>query len=350
MKSSLLLPSILGCLGVGLWLTAPSDEKPEQQSFDLNGFSSATAELAEKVLAATVSLYVDRADGSAVEEEVPPGGRARGFGSGFVIDAIRGYVVTNQHVAGDKDANITVLLPNGKKVTGDVLGADPKTDLAVVKIPEGAVRRQLSWGDSEALRPGNLVMAVGSPLRVTGTTSIGVVSGINRNIDLESVELQDFIQFDAFIDRGSSGGPLVDMNGKIVGVNTAIYGQDGWRGVSYAVPTLMAQGIVRDLLEYGRPRRGYLGAVVAEVSARYAEQHDLPRVVGVRVREVVGEAAQNAGLKRGDVILAINNRYITSPQVFRARVSTFPPDTRIRLEIWRDGKRKFLNAVLTEAQ
>lgn len=343
---SMKIPSTLVLLaGIGLGavvLPSRGTSGPPETKFDLEAFSAATSDLAKRVLAATVSLYVDKE-----EEEGPHGpGRIQGFGSGFVIDAIQGYVVTNHHVVGDVRSKVKVMLPDGMHVTGDVVAIDPQTDLAVVKIPEGSVRRQLPWGDSDVLKPGHLVMAVGSPKRVTGTTSIGVVSGINRNIELESVLYQDFIQFDAFIDRGSSGGPLVNTRGQVVGVNTAISGQLGWQGISYAVPSLMARGIVQDLIQHGKPRRGYLGVQVEAVTARYAEQLRLDRVYGVRVKKVTGEPAQKAGLQRGDVILAVNNRDIKGQGILSSRISTFPPGTQVKIKILREKTYMLLTATL----
>ena len=304
---------------------------------DLAERSRATAALADQVLQSTVRLSQS------------PGLQGVVFGSGFVVDATQGYVVTNHHVVTDVEAEITVTLHDGRHVQADVVGTDPGTDLAVLRILPGFARTQLPWGDSDALRPGSMVLAVGSPLDLTGSTSLGVIGGLGRVItDDGQLEIQDFLQIDAFIDHGSSGGPLVDMRGAVVGVNTAIRGSN-WQGIGYAVPSAIARRVVDDLIRHGAPRRSYLGVSdMSDVTARYAELNGLERPFGARVQEVAeGSPAEAAGVRRGDVILKIDGKEIWGRNKLIARVQSYPPGATITLDVWRDGKVVTLRATLS---
>lgn len=301
-----------------------TDRNAEQLLLDL---SSATANLAGRVLEATVHFEASR-DGDS--------GRTQGTGTGFVIDAARGLAVTNFHVVGSKDAVVRVRLQDGRKYEALVLGTDPSTDLAVVQFEEGVADAQLAWGDSDTLVPGVWIMAVGNPLGELGTTSTGVISGLNRTPNLPGISYENFLQFDAYIDRGSSGGPLVNMRGEVIGVNTAIAGQV-WQGAGYAVPSRMARSIVESLIENQRVLRGYLGVTPRAVNPSDAEQVGLSRPYGARVASVTdGSPAEEAGLRRGDIILSIDGKEVASHDDLRARVSTTRPGSVIRLKIWRD--------------
>jgi serine protease Do len=293
------------------------------------------ADLAEAVSRGTVFLQVQRNDGRGI---------GLGTGTGFVIDAIKGVVVTNAHVvAGSRSA--TVQFGDGREVAGTVLGVDEKTDLAVLKIPAGAARQQLQWGDSDALRSGNLVMAVGSPLGLEGTTSLGVVSALGRRLEMVQDSYEDFIQFDAFIDRGSSGGPLVNMAGEVVGINTAIGGSGGssepmWRGIGYAIPTAIARRYVSDLAEMGYVRRGWLGVQVDVINAQRAELLGLDHRYGVIVDSVVkGSPAEKAGIKPKDVILEIEGREVSTPLQVKTRIAALEPGSSAKIKIL--SKRAF---------
>lgn len=306
----------------------------------LEQVSNATTRLAARVLEATVHFEASRrGEGDR---------NSSGTGSGFVLDAARGICVTNNHVVGSREATVRVRLHDGRVFDGLVLGTDPPTDLAVVQIPEGEAMAQLAWGDSDALRPGTWVMAVGNPLGEIGTTSIGVISGLHRTPNLPNISYENFLQFDAYIDRGSSGGPLVDTSGRVVGINTAIAGQ-AWQGVGYAVPSAMARSIVDSLVRDERVRRGYLGITPRDVGPGYAQQIGLSRPYGARVTEVTEDSpADRAGLRRGDVILAIDGKEVASDEDLRARVSTTPPGTAVRFRIWRDRAPMTIRVVLGE--
>jgi S1-C subfamily serine protease len=306
----------------------------------LQAISDATAKLASQVLAATVHFEATRRTRGE--------GVTAGTGSGFVLDKVRGLVVTNNHVVGGRDAVVRVRLHDGREFDGLVVGTDPKTDIAVVQIPEGEADSQLAWGDSDKLVPGTWIMAVGNPLGELGTTSTGVISGLNRTPELPDIRYENFLQFDAYIDRGSSGGPLVNMAGEVIGINTAIAGQV-WQGAGYAVPARMASAIVQALISDQRVRRGYLGVEPTSVSASDADQVGLSRPYGARVGKVTPESpAAKAGLVRGDIILAIEGKEVASTDDLRARISTTPPGTPVRFKIWRDGAPMTLRVTLGE--
>jgi len=352
MRDSVITAALL--LAAGLlfaptpFATAPAEAAntaAAHSSNDLNAeemllnISTATANLAGRVLEATVHFEASRSG-----EE----GRKQGTGSGFVIDAARGLAVTNFHVVGSADAVVRIRLQDGRKYEALVVGTDPLTDIAVVKFEEGVADAELVWGDSDSLVPGVWVMAVGNPLGELGTTSTGVISGLNRTPKLPGITYENFLQFDAYIDRGSSGGPLVNMRGEVIGVNTAIAGQV-WQGAGYAVPSRMARSIVESLIENQRVLRGYLGVTPRYVSPSDAEQVGLSRPYGARVSRVSeGSPAELAGLRRGDIILAMDGKEVASADDLRARISTTRPGSTVKLKVWRDRSPMTLRATLTE--
>jgi S1-C subfamily serine protease len=308
----------------------------------LESLSQATEALAARVLRSTVHFFSTRTDSD--------GKVSRGTGTGFVLDAARGLVVTNNHVVGAEDAVVRVRLNDGRVLDATVVGVDPKTDLAVVRIPEGEALHQLKWGDSDLLKPGTWVMAVGNPLGEIGTTSLGVISGLNRTLTLPSIVYANFLQFDAYIDRGSSGGPLVNMAGEVVGINTAISGQV-WQGAGYAVPSQMARSIVKQLITNQSVSRGYLGVQSKDVSSNYATQVGLSRPYGARVTKVIEDSpADQAGLRRGDILLAVDGKEISTHDELRARISTTAPGRSVEFKVWRDRKAMRVQIVLAELE
>ncbi|MDP6963470.1 MAG: trypsin-like peptidase domain-containing protein, partial [Planctomycetota bacterium] len=274
-------------------------------------------------------------------------GEGRGTGSGFVVDAMRGIVVTNAHVVGDHDSFL-IRFFDGRETNGNVLGRDPQTDLAVIKIPGSTARFEIPWGDSDELRPGNLVMAIGSPLGLKGTTSLGVVSALHRNLHLVEDSYEDFIQHDAFIDHGSSGGPLLNMRGEVVGINTAIGGSgqhDAWAGISYSIPTQIARRYVDDIADGGEIRRGYLGLSGDTLDANGAKLRGLNHTYGVLITSVIKDGpAAVAGLQEKDVILEINGREVASSSELKARVAAVAPGSSLEFKIWR--RRQIIEKVV----
>ncbi len=303
---------------------------------DLTGLSVASQALARSALAATVYLRVDhKPDGDS---------ELSGAGTGFVVDAIRGIVVTNHHVVGEKGARVRAVLHDGRTSFGDVLGSDPQTDLAVVRLPEGFARRQLPWGDSDALAHGSWVLAVGHPLGLKQTATLGVVSGLHRVIGLnQEGSIEDFIQHDAFIDMGSSGGPLVNMDGDVVGINTAIAsnpsGYSGWQGVSWAVPAELARRVIADLIAHGEARHPSLGVAVRDLQPGDAKSLRLDAIRGALVTKIQKDSpADHAGIQKGDVILSAGGVELVGRDHLRARVGMTPADATLQIHLWRNGK------------
>ncbi|MDA0667923.1 MAG: trypsin-like peptidase domain-containing protein [Planctomycetota bacterium] len=326
-RTKILWTAVLVSSFAVLWSRSAQSEAPNK-AMTLLEFSEQSAELADRVSRATVYLSVAKNSG---------GDMGRGLGTGFVVDAIKGIVVTNAHVM-DGAKSATVQLHDGRVVRGSLLGVDEQTDLAVLDIPAGSSMHQLEWGDSDLIRPGHLVMAIGSPLGMEGTTSLGVISALGRRLEMVEDSYEDFLQFDAFIDRGSSGGPLVNMQGEVIGINTAIGGGGGsnpaWRGIGYAIPTAIAERYVGDLAETGTIRRGWIGVSVDSLDAQGAKLRGLDHTYGVRVKSVVKDGpAENAGVRPDDVILEIDGREIRTPNQVKARIAAVAPGSSVKVKI-----------------
>jgi len=325
-RKEILIPALFA-LGAALFVNGVAKSGPENNDMTLLEFSEQSADLAEKVANGTVFLSVLKTSG---------GDAGQALGTGFVVDAIKGTVVTNAHVM-EGGTSAVVQFGDGREVQGTLLGVDTQTDLAVLKIPAGASKHQLPWGDSDALRPGNLVMAVGSPLGMEGTTSLGVISALGRQLQMVEDAYENFLQFDAFIDQGSSGGPLVNMRGEVIGINTAIGGggpMPAWRGISYAIPTAIAKRYVQDLAEDGVVRRGWIGVSVRGLDAQGAKLRGLDHTYGVRVLGVVEDGpADAAGIKTDDVILSIDGVEVRTAHQVKARVAAIEPGADVKVKI-----------------
>jgi len=267
------------------------------------------------------------------------------LGSGFFIDP-KGIVVTNNHVIDNAD-QITVTLNDGREFTATVRGRDPETDLAVLEIQTTGTRfPSVSWGDVNRAPVGADVIAIGNPFGLGGSVTKGIVSARNR--DINSGLYDDFIQTDASINRGNSGGPLFDLEGNVIGVNTAIFSQTGGSvGVGFAIPADLAETVVEQLLEYGETRRGWLGVTIEDVSAAQASTIGLKRPEGAVVSVVTPNSpAHEAGVAVNDVILEFNRRPISSVRDLTRAVADTPVGDRAPLVILRDGKRMTLNVVV----
>ena len=253
----------------------------------------------------------------------------RSLGSGFIISS-DGVIVTNNHVV--KNATkVTVLLNNRKSYQAKVLGTDPMTDIAVIKINARTPLPTVTWGDSKNVDVGTIVLAMGSPFGLTQSVTMGIVSALKRsNMGIEQYE--NFIQTDAAINPGNSGGPLVNLRGEVVGMNTAIYTTNGgYEGIGFAIPVTMVRQVVQDLMTKGKVVRGWLGISIQNVTPVIAKQFGLKKNSGVLVSDVLpGSPAQAAHLKRGDVIIpapdALPTRYL-SPLPYRPREHTIPKQT-----------------------
>jgi serine protease Do len=281
---------------------------------------------------------------------LPPGAEQQprtGRGSGFIIDE-RGHILTNTHVVADA-VRLTVRLLDGREYTAHVVGYDATTDIAVIRIePRPGERLPVApLGNSDQVRVGDWVLALGNPLGLDFTVTAGIVSAQGRQIS--GGNLESFIQTDAVINPGNSGGPLIDLFGRVIGVNSAIFGGDRFVGYGFAVPINLAQRVTSDLLEYGHLRRPQLGALVGRVTAVEAELHNLPEVRGAHVSAVTPAGpAGRAGLRAGDIILSLNDQPIRDDTHLITSLAQLRPGDRIGLGIHRDGRRQTVAVELGE--
>ena len=262
--------------------------------------------------------------------------RAQSLGSGFIIDG-SGIVVTNNHVIVDAD-EIKVRLQDDTEFEAKLLGRDPKTDLAVLKIEPGETKlTAVSFGDSDKLRVGDWVVAIGNPFGLGGTVTAGIVSARGR--DINQGPYDDFIQTDASINKGNSGGPLFNLAGEVIGINTAIFSQSGGSvGIGFAVASHLAAPVVAQLKDFGRTRRGWLGVRIQTVTDEIAEGFGLSETTGALVAEVTkGGPAEAAGIMPGDVILSFNSRQVETMRKLPRIVAETPVGVDVPVEVWRDG-------------
>ena len=266
----------------------------------------------------------------------------KGVGSGVIISN-DGYIATNNHVIDGAD-ELTVKLHDGRELKGRVIGADPTTDLALVKI-EGDDFPAMPIGDSDKLKVGEWVLAVGNPFNLGSTVTAGIVSAKARGLGANGVE--SFIQTDAAVNPGNSGGALVNKEGQLVGVNTAIISQTGsYAGYSFAVPSNIVKRITDDLMSYGTVHRAMLGISMAPVNEEIAKNLKLSSVNGVYIADVVkGSAAENAGLKVGDVLVEIGNVKITGSASVQEAVNSFHPGEKTAVKVIRDGSELSFDVV-----
>jgi serine protease Do len=260
----------------------------------------------------------------------------RGQGSGFIISE-DGYILTNNHVVGEAD-KITVTLHDGRKLDAEVIGTDPKSDVAVIKV-DAKNLPVIELGDSDALEIGGWVIAVGNPFGLDATVTVGVVSAKGRG-GVGIADYEDFIQTDAAINPGNSGGPLLNLEGKAVGLNTAIFSQSGgYMGIGFAIPINMAKAIKNQLVESGKVTRGYLGIRMEDIKPELAEYFELKPNQGVSVLQVFSDSpADEAGLKAGDIILEMDGKKIEGSQQFKNVVAMIEPGSKVTLLVYRDGK------------
>jgi serine protease Do len=278
--------------------------------------------------------------------QIPRERREASLGSGVIVSP-DGYIVTNNHVIAKAD-QIKVLLADKREFTGKVVGTDPKSDIAVVKI-EAKNLPTLPWGDSDKLQVGEYVLAIGNPFGLNQTVTMGIVSAVGRaNVGIADYE--DFIQTDAAINPGNSGGALINARGELVGINTAIFTRSGgYMGIGFAVPANMARSVMDSLIQRGKVIRGWLGVSIQPLSDDLAKQFGLKEPRGALVGEVFPDSpAAAAGLKTGDVIVSYNGKEIDSPNLLRNLVAQTPVGKEVKLEIVRDGKRRSLTVKIAE--
>ena len=260
------------------------------------------------------------------------------YGSGVVLTP-DGYIVTNNHVVEGAD-EVEVTFNNKVKKTATIIGTDPTTDLALIKV-EASDLPFLTFGDSDNVRIGEWVLAVGNPFNLTSTVTAGIVSAKARNLSIlgEGTSVESFIQTDAAVNPGNSGGALVNTKGELIGINAAIASHTGsYEGYSFAIPSNIVRKVVDDLLLYGTAQRGYLGVQIAELTQELAEKEGLENIEGVYVGEVTeGGAAKLAGLKDGDVITAINGKKVNSTTQLKENIGQYRPGDKVDVEVNRQG-------------
>ncbi|WP_449557701.1 serine endoprotease DegQ [Huaxiibacter chinensis] len=308
------------------------------------------APMLEKVLPAVVSVQVE---GTAVQSQrVPeelkkffgedaPDQQAQpfeGLGSGVVIDAAKGYVLTNNHVISQAD-KISVQMNDGREFDAKLIGGDEQSDIALLQIQNPSNLTQITVADSDKLRVGDFAVAVGNPFGLGQTATSGIISALGRSgLNLEGLE--NFIQTDASINRGNSGGALLNLNGELIGINTAILAPGGGSiGIGFAIPSNMARTLAQQLIDSGEVKRGLLGIKGMEMSADIAKAFNLNVQRGAFVSEVLpNSGSAKAGIKSGDVIVSLNGKPLSSFAELRSRIATTEPGTKVKLGLLRDGK------------
>ena len=329
-------------------------------------FSKTFADVAEKVNPAVVTISTDKVIkmdrfnqypfnqffGWDRNPEQQQEYRTRALGSGVIVDASKGYIITNNHVVEDMD-KISVKLMDKRIFEATIVGSDPKSDLAVLQI-EADDLIQVDIGNSDKLRVGEWVIAIGSPFtdNLSHTVTAGIISAMGRSDIISRENYEDFIQIDAAINPGNSGGALVDLNGELIGINTAIatggYERSN-RGVGFAIPTNMVYKVMNDLIDKGYVVRGWLGVAIQEIDDSYAKALGLDTRDGALISNVANSSpADNAGLITGDVILEFNDVSINNSSHLKNVVSSSEPGKRYKLDIIRDGRRKSIYVKLGE--
>jgi Do/DeqQ family serine protease len=304
--------------------------------------------VAERVTPAVVSIRVRAQEGSGGEDlfDGPP--RRQSLGSGVFISP-DGYVVTNYHVV-EGASTIQVQLADKRQFDARLVGTSASTDLAVLKVDGASDFPVLPFGNSEQVRVGDWVVAVGNPFRLTSTVTAGIVSALGRQLNIieDQFRIEDFIQTDAAINPGNSGGALVNLDGELVGINTAIAsGTGGYEGYGFAIPSALVERIATDLIAYGEVRRGYLGVSIREMTAEVASEVGMETIRGVYVADVRGgSAADRAGLEGGDVIETVAGERVNSPGALQSAVALQRPGDVVQVQLWRDGAQKTVDVRL----
>jgi Do/DeqQ family serine protease len=273
--------------------------------------------------------------------------RTQSLGSGVVVDAGKGYVVTNAHVISEADS-IKVTLRDGRHLNAKVIGADADTDVAVIQIPATNLTA-LPLADSDALQVGDFVVAIGNPFGLGQTVTSGIVSALGRTgLGIEGYE--DFIQTDASINPGNSGGALVNLRGELIGINTAILAPGGGNvGIGFAIPVNMVAQLIEQLVKYGEVRRGQLGVTVQDLTPQLSQAFGISNNQGAVIAQVMpNSAAASAGLKAGDVVVALNDKPVRNSGALRNAIGLLPAGEQMKLDILRDGRPITITAKIGE--
>lgn len=342
------------------------NQTPPPSPIVVDGMRTSYADVVEKTSPAVVQIFSERKT-KPQAEQMPFGNDdffrrfmpqqpqqpqvERGAGSGVIVSA-DGYVLTNHHVIDGAD-KLTIRMQDSKTYDAKIVGSDPPSDLAVLKI-EAAGLPSLTLGNSDSVRVGDIVLAIGNPLGIGQTVTAGIISAKGRRTGLSdgNSSFEDFLQTDAPINRGNSGGALVNLTGELIGINSQILssGQNGGSiGIGFSIPSNMAKSVMEQLIRDGKVRRGMLGVNIQNLTENIAKSLDLKDVKGVIVSNVKpGGAADKAGVKRGDIITAINGEKVEDGNVLRNKVAGTAPGTEIKLSVYRDGQPQELTAKLDE--
>ena len=347
-----------------VWLPAEAGARGAPESF-----ADLVEQLQPSVVNVSTTQMVGGNDDGGLEFDFPPGSpfrdffdqfnrrrgeqderprRAQSLGSGFIIDA-EGLVVTNNHVIEGAD-KITVTLFDDTTYDAELVGRDTKTDLALLKIQSDRKFPFVSWGNSDNLRVGDWVIAIGNPLGLGGTVTAGIVSARKR--DISSGPYDEFIQTDAPINRGNSGGPLFNMDGAVIGINTAIYSQSGGSiGIGFSIPSNQADNIIEQLRKFGTTRRGWLGVQIQQVTDEIAESLGLGEARGALVAGVLDNSpAEAAGVKEGDVILKFDGQDVVESRKLPSIVADTAVEKTVKVMVWRGGRELAVNVTLGELE
>ena len=318
------------------------------------------APMLEKVLPAVVSVKVE---GTAQQSQRIPEELKKyfgeegadqaqpfeGLGSGVVIDAAKGYVLTNNHVISEAD-KISVQMNDGREFEAKLIGGDDQSDIALLQLQNATNLTQIAVADSDKLRVGDFAVAVGNPFGLGQTATSGIISALGRSgLNLEGLE--NFIQTDASINRGNSGGALLNLNGELIGINTAILAPGGGSvGIGFASPSNMARTLAQQLIDFGEVKRGLLGIKGMEMSADIAKAFNLNVQRGAFVSEVLpNSGSAKAGIKSGDVIVSLNDKPLSSFAELRSRIATTEPGTKVKLGLLREGKPMTVEVTLDKS-
>jgi len=272
--------------------------------------------------------------------------KERSLGSGVIVSP-DGYILTNTHVV-EKADEIMVTLSDQQNFKGKIIGSDPKTDIAVIKISTQDLPT-IKWGNSDKIQVGEFVLAFGNPYSLSNTVTMGIVSAVGRaNVGIADYE--DFIQTDAAINPGNSGGPLVNIKGELIGINTAIFSRTGgYQGIGFAVPSNMAQSVMSQLINKGKVTRGWLGITIQNFTPELAKEFGLNKSTGALVTEILkGSPAEKAGIKRGDIITEVDGKAVKNVETLRNIIAQSKVGSRIQLKVIRDGNPNLFTVTITE--